>query len=99
MKTIENEGIVYYVGQSAKENESLYTKVPKTAIWFHLDDGPSAHVYAVSTKKLTKKQLKVGAVLVRQYSKGQGKVIYLTRSKLKSLGGGTVEMLCDPKIA
>ena len=76
--------------------------MPSSAIWFHLDNGPSAHVYATFDKKLSKQQLKQGAVLVRQYSKGlgsQGKVIYLLRSKLKLIGLGTVEMMVDPKVA
>lgn len=33
------------VGQNAKENDVLFCSAKQNDIWFHLDKGPSCHVY------------------------------------------------------
>lgn len=67
MKKIENSnGVTFYVGQNSKENDELYNALKnKKCYWFHLDQGPSAHVYAKSQSILTKHDIKEAAILVR----------------------------------
>lgn len=99
MKTVAEDLVTYYIGQNSAENDKLYLEMPKTALWFHLDTGSSAHVYAIKDKFLEKHEIKRGAMLVRENSKGQGRVIYLMKSSLKLIGQGQVELLKDPKYA
>ena len=95
MKIIENNNITYYVGKNSSENDELYKSMPNDSIWFHLDQSPSSHVYAVGN--LTRPDLKYGAKLVRENSKGQGPVIYTFKKYIKLIGNGQVELLQDPK--
>jgi predicted ribosome quality control (RQC) complex YloA/Tae2 family protein len=98
MKEIIINDNKYYIGENSRENDEIYKIVPNNSIWFHLDQGPSSHVYLVFDKKISRTELKQGAMFVRQYSKGQGRVIYLEKKYIKLIGGGQVEMLKDPKI-
>jgi len=99
MKTIVQDLVVYYIGQNSRENDNLFSKMPKTAIWFHLESGPSAHVYAVKPIPLDKNEIKRGAMLVREHSHGQGKVIYLKKTSLNLIGQGELELLRPSKYA
>ncbi len=101
MKEFVFDTVTYYVGQNCSENDELFKIMPENAIWFHLQDGSSSHVYAISDNKdnkLSRKELKKGAELVKIYSKKSSKVIYLKKNKLKRVGPGLVELLDIPKI-
>jgi predicted ribosome quality control (RQC) complex YloA/Tae2 family protein len=94
--TVDN--VKYIVGRNSNENYEVYKNVPMHSIWFHLNNSPSAHVYAISDQKLSRKELKHSAMLVRQYSKGQGKVCYLSKKNIVCESDGTVIMNIDPKL-
>jgi predicted ribosome quality control (RQC) complex YloA/Tae2 family protein len=96
MLEIQEGFVTFYIGQNSSDNDFLFNNMPSDSVWFHLDDGPSAHVYAVSERKISVRDKKRAAVLVRQFSKGQGKVIYLPKQSLKLIGGGKVELLSEP---
>ena len=100
MKEIIFENVVFHIGQNCSENDNLFKTMPDNSIWFHLDSQTSSHVYCISNNKLTKKDMKEvikkGAELVRLWSKKTGKVIYIKKNKLKSVGPGIVELLDDP---
>jgi len=69
------ESIVYFIGQSAKDNETIIDAAEADDIWFHIEGESSCHVIAhmPNDMKLNKKQLhKIvvqGAVLCRQNTK------------------------------
>ena len=69
-------------------------KRPQHSIWFHYDNKPSCHVYAynkdLDIKKLTKSELKQGALLVRKYSKSNDKVCYTSKKNIKCFFDGSV---------
>lgn len=88
------EETVYYIGKNAKENDELFKTMPNDSTWFHLENNPSAHVYCLSkNKKINKKEIKKSAQYVRQYSKGQGSVIYTKKNNLKRQGIGLLEII------
>lgn len=104
MKEILFNSFTFHVGQNISENDKLFEIMPSDSTWFHLDNQSSSHVYCVSTlntekNKLTKTEIKKGALLVREYSKKNGAVIYIKKNKLKRIGPGLVELLDDPKFA
>jgi len=104
MKEIDFESVIFYVGQNCSENDKLFRSMPGNSTWFHLDLQSSSHVYCVCKDpkriKLSKEEIKKGAELVRTYSKKTGKVIYLKKNKLKTLGQGIVEWSdSEPKYA
>jgi len=98
MKEIIIDEVTYLVGNNCKENDQLFGSTPSDSVWFHLEEDPSAHVYALKNGDLTREELKYAANLVRKYSKGQGKVIYLEKKYLKLIGNGLIEMTKTPKI-
>lgn len=105
MKVIETEDATFYVGQNCSENDELFKTMPLDSTWFHMDSQSSSHVYCVlkisetDSKKISKQDIKKGAELVRIWSKKSGKVIYITKSKLKRLGPGLLDLLGEPKYA
>jgi predicted ribosome quality control (RQC) complex YloA/Tae2 family protein len=97
MKEIFTDDVTYYVGKNIKENDKLYNEMPENSIWFHLDNEPSSHVYAISHSEIKKKDLKKGAMLVRENSKGQGRVVYVERKNIKLIGPGLIDILKEAK--
>lgn len=91
MKEIIIDKCKYYVGQNISENDKLFREMPSNSEWFHLDSKSSPHVYCIC-EKLTKKEIKQSAVLVRQYSKSQDQVIHIQKSKLKRVGPGLLQI-------
>ena len=94
MKSIEYNGVIYYVGQNCNENWSLLDtnlKINDNYIWFHLNSFPSCYVIMCSTLEYIangneyNNYLYYGAELCKQYSKykfNNLKVIYTTLNKL-----------------
>ncbi len=112
MKVIETEDATFYVGQNCLENDELFKTMPVNSTWFHMESESSSHVYCVlktsethegASKKISKdayiRVSKKGAELVRLWSKKSGKVIYITKNKLKRLGPGLIDLLGEPKYA
>lgn len=102
MKVIETEDATFYVGQNCSENDELFKTMSLDSTWFHMESESSSHVYCVlktEEQKISKTEIKKGAELVRLWSKKSGKVIYITKSKLKRLGPGLMDLLGEPKYA
>lgn len=58
MKEIVHDGIVYYVGENAKDNWDIIHKAKNENadwVWFHLSNLPSAHVIICKTLESMKK--------------------------------------------
>jgi predicted ribosome quality control (RQC) complex YloA/Tae2 family protein len=99
MKILAENKIVYYIGQNSVENDLLYYDMSENSTWFHSNASSSSHVYCEHPNKLSKKDIKFGAMLVRKYSKDQGQVIYTKRNNLKRVGVGILEIIGDFKKA
>ena len=115
MKIVEDfdSTVSFYIGQNSRENSNLYKdeNIGPDSIWFHLDDYPSCHVYAVNKKDNNwkenrkdneKKIIKQGAILVKNNTKkkpsGKLYVCYTPKSNLKHLGSGTMEFKKNSKV-
>lgn len=67
-------GILFYIGENARDNHELFDKMDDNAIWVHLEDYPSAHVYFEIPKDKTVKKsklLKIAGRIIKQNSKYQ----------------------------
>lgn len=76
MKIIEECDTIFYIGQNDKDNTELFDKMKDDAIWVHLNDLPSAHVYFELNseaekidKRLKMKLIKIAGRLVKENSK------------------------------
>lgn len=99
MKEIEYDDAKFYVGQNSSENDKLFEIMPNNSIWFHLDSKSSSHVYCVTNGKLTKEHIKKGSQLVKSWSKKNDKVIYVSKSNLKHIGPGILDITGEYKYA
>ena len=61
------------VGTNAKENDALFAKAQQNDWWFHLDKGPSCHVYLHTEGKLENKDEKMLFAKCKQLVKENSK--------------------------
>jgi len=89
MKEIKGDNWTIRIGQNARENDSLFYTAKAEDLWFHLNSGPSAHVYLIidncSDKMERKRLVHQSANMVRLHSKCamNAKVVYLERRHLE----------------
>ena len=109
MKSIDEADYVIRIGQNAAENDELFRMADMEDNWFHLRNGPSAHVWLhMKNRELLKPQVmrelhKRCALLVKGHSRcpqGRTYVNHLKRRQLSrppDSASGTVFMLKSPE--
>ena len=81
-----NDNIVHiFIGQNAQENDKLFKMAKQNDIFFHLNSGPSAHVWLTNCSLPSKQLLNKCAQYVHENSKcvSTAKVIYISKKHLK----------------
>ena len=86
-----HEGVVFYVGRNAKQNEVVtFELAHHSDLWLHVKDVPGAHVIAKTTN-VTEAVLRFGANLAACYSASRYsssvEVQYTTRKHIKKIPG------------
>lgn len=86
MIIVENDNIIYKLGQNAKENFELIDNSSLLYWWFHLDDYPSGHCI-IEASNITYSMALIASKLVKENSKVKTekniKVVYTQLKNIK----------------
>ena len=65
MKQETINGTTYYIGRNTKENWDLFSQAEPCDLWFHLDEGPSSHVFLPVRDEIKQEEINEAAKLCK----------------------------------
>ena len=68
MKQETINGTTYYIGRNTKENWDLFSQAEPCDLWFHLDEGPSSHVFLPVRDEIKQEEINEAAKLCKKHS-------------------------------
>lgn len=85
-----NTSVVFLVGQSAQDNDTILQNAKSEDLWFHVNHKSSCHVIAntsdiIVPRKHMKYIIKQGAVLCKQYSYPSDKNLEIIYTRVKNI--------------